>query len=253
MTLLLFASSISLTEAAPAQPTLKPGFKTTQNNQWIWVELVYKTATGPDGLLGTPDDWCPDGYNISGTVYGAAPLCDYGAPQWGYMKYVVKYKSFNGMVKATGLKPNTLYQVTLNGQAMNGARDQANETTSWLLSRWVQTRPGWNVSYGGWWHPGWAGDGSFCIGAGAGGCVHWDDPATSEGFHDGDEGYYNFALAILSDSTGAFSFSFNSGLTVGSYVQVKFLMKEVSNGGFGGPFTPVLMEYTQLNFQITTR
>lgn len=115
------------------------------------------------------------------------------------------------------------------------------------LANYVMSQPGWNQSYGGWWHPGWAGDGIDCIGTGAGGCVHWGSP------HDGDEGYFNFALAILSDSNGAFSYSFNVALPIETYADVKFLMKEVSNGGFGGPFTPVLMEYTQLNFQITKK
>lgn len=155
------------------------------------------------------------------------------------------------MVKATGLKLNTLYQVTLNGQPVSGAIDTSGEVTSQTLANYVMSQPGWNQSYGGWWHPGSPGgvlqDGTICIGAGAGGCVHWGSP------HDGDEGYFNFALAILSDLTGAFSYSFNVALPIGTYANVKFLMKEVSNGGFRGPFAPVLMEYTQLNFQITKK
>lgn len=268
LALVVSAFSISLAEAKPGQgggggnkeqTGIQPGFKTAQNGQWIWIELVYKNHTGPDaieGLIvdpstGKTDDWCPDDYDIYGIVYGGEPPCNYGVSQWGYMKYVVSSKRFNGQVKATGLKPDALYQVTLNGQSIQGAIDTPGETTSKLLSDFVQSQPGWNVSYGGWWHSGSPGgrleDGTECIGAGAGGCVHWGAP------HEGDEGYFNFAIAILSDSTGAFSHSFDVTLTVGTYSEVKFLMKEVSNGGFGGPFTPVLMEYTQLGFTITTR
>lgn len=262
ISLLVLATSTGLAEAAPkkpGEPTLKPGFKTVQNNNWIWVELVYKNYTGPDANPSTAaDNWCPDGYDYNGTVYGAEPLCDYGAPQWGYMKHVVSYNRFFGSVKATDLKPLTQYQITINGPGYNATTGKSvdGSQTDQLTASVALGKQ--NTTLGGWWHK--VNSSADCLTVEPeldpdslarcqvlGGYVHLDQP------HDGDEGFYNIALAVSTDSAGAFTYNFDVPLPIGSYSNAKFLMKEVSNSGLSGPFTPVLMEYTRLTFTIKQR
>lgn len=132
---------------------------------------------------------------------------------FGKVKYQVEGDMFVGLITIHGLKPETEYVLTVNGP---GGTD-----TDVLIASAALADSGYPSLYDGWW-------------VGEDGELGTED----------DEGYYDFA-SVTSNEGGNLEYKFSVALPAGTYLWVKFLVKDTTLG-----WETILMEDAALSFTI---
>ncbi len=133
---------------------------------------------------------------------------------FGKIKYQVEGEMFVGLITVHGLKPETEYVLTINGQGGSPTDD--------LIASTAEVDDGYPSIYDGWWE-------------GEDGELGTED----------DEGYYDFA-SVTSNKGGNLEYKFSVALPTGSYSWVKFLVKDTTI-----EWETILMENAALAFTIS--
>ena len=132
---------------------------------------------------------------------------------FGRVEYLVEGSKFVGVVTAQGLKPETRYVLTINGQGGTSTDD--------LIYSAAEGDVEYPSLFDGWWKG--------------------RDEVLGTG---DDEGYYDFAN-VTTTGGGTLKYNFSVALPSGSYLWVKFLVKDTTVG-----WQTVLMEDAALCFTV---